>query len=130
MVVGVLIVIAASIGAGWLWKRERSSQHEVLFIVPRGTAVLQAQGKDDLMLPESVRLVIGEYDTLVIRNQDDFPVRIGPFKLEAGQQYRQRFRNPGRVNLVCTTMYHEEQMRIEVVESSNLVHKALSSLFR
>jgi hypothetical protein len=82
------------------------------------------------MLPKQIWLVAGEHDTLIIRNLDDFPVRVGPFKLEAGQQYRQRFRNVGEVQLVCTTMYHEEQMKILVMETKDPLRKLFSVLFR
>lgn len=123
-------VLALAYGAAWKWESDHAKEHEITFIVPPGTAVLQANGKDDLMLPKQIWLVAGEYDTLIIRNLDAFPVRIGPFKLEAGQQYRQRFRNTGEVQLICTTMYHEEQMKILVMETKDPVRKVLNALFR
>jgi len=123
-------VLALLYGASWKWENDHSKEHEITFIVPPGTAVLQANGKDDLMLPKQIGLVAGEYDTLIIRNLDSFPVRIGPFKLEAGQQYRQRFRNAGEVQLICTTMYHEEQMKIVVMETKDPLRKVLNALFR
>lgn len=123
-------VLALAYGAAWRWETDHAKEHEITFIVPPGTAVLQANGKDDLMLPTQIWLVAGEHDTLIIRNLDDFPVRVGPFKLEAGQQYRQRFRSAGEVQLVCTTMYHEEQMKILVMETKDPLRKLLSALFR
>jgi hypothetical protein len=123
-------VLALAYGAAWRWETDHAKEHEITFIVPSGTAVLQANGKDDLMLPTQIWLVAGEHDTLIIRNLDDFPVRVGPFKLEAGQQYRQRFRSAGEVQLVCTTMYHEEQMKILVMETKDPLRKLLSALFR
>ncbi len=127
VVAGVLLLAFA---AAWKWERDHAKDHEIIFIVPPGTAVLQANGKDDLMLPRQIWLVAGEYDTLIIRNLDAFPVRVGPFKLEAGQQYRQRFRNEGEVKLVCTTMYHEEQMQIVVMETKDPLRKLFTTLFR
>ncbi len=123
-------VLALALVAAWKWETDRAEEHEITFIVPPGTAVLQANGKDDMMLPKQIWLVAGEHDTLIIRNLDDFPVRVGPFKLEAGQQYRQRFRNVGEVLLVCTTLYHEEQMKIVVMETKDPMRKLLSALFR
>lgn len=67
------------------------------------------------MLPQLMTLRVGELDTLVIRNDDDFPVRVGPMRLERGQQYRQRFRTAGDVQLVCATMYHQEQVTVRVL---------------
>jgi hypothetical protein len=124
-----IVLVAVVAGAALLaWRDAQTREHEVLFIVPKGTAVLQANGKDDLLLPRRIKLNIGDYDTLVIRNLDDFPVRVGPFKLEAAQQYRQRFRPPGEFKLICTTIYHEEQMMIEVVDRRTLVRKLLDGL--
>jgi hypothetical protein len=123
-------VLALAYGAAWKWESDRAQEHDITFIVPPGTAVRQANGKDDMMLPKQIWLVAGEHDTLIIRNLDDFPVRVGPFKLEAGQQYRQRFRNVGEVQLVCTTMYHEEQMKILVMETKDPLRKLFSVLFR
>jgi hypothetical protein len=123
-------LLALALMAAWKWETDHAKEHVITFIVPPGTAVLQANGKDDLMLPKQIWLVAGEFDTLIIRNLDSFPVRVGPFKLEAGQQYRQRFRNAGEVQLVCTTMYHEEQMKIVVMETKDPVRKLLSALFR
>lgn len=129
-VAAALVALLAVTWAGWRYEQSRASAHEVLFIIPKGTAALQASGKDDLMLPKRIMLYVGERDTLIIRNEDDFPVRVGPFKLEAGQQYRQRFRAPGQTSLVCTTMYHEEQMDILVANDSNALHRVLGQLFR
>ena len=33
-------------------------------------------------------LWVGELDILVVRNEDDFPVRVGPIRLAQGQLYR------------------------------------------
>jgi hypothetical protein len=122
--------LALAYGAAWKWESDHAKAHEITFIVPPGTAVLQANGRDDLMLPQQVWLVAGEHDTLIIRNLDDFPVRVGPFKLEAGQQYRQRFRNAGEVRLVCTTRYHEEQMKMLVMETKDPLRALFNGLFR
>lgn len=127
LVAGVLLLAYSAV---WKWETDHTSEHEITFIVPPGTAVLQANGKDDLMLPKQIWLVAGEHDTLIIRNLDDFPVRVGPFKLEAGQQYRQRFRSEGKVQLVCTTMYHEEALKIVVMETKNPMRRLFSALFR
>jgi hypothetical protein len=113
------------------YAEDRNAQaHEVLFIVPKGTALLQAQGKDNIMLPKIVRLVIGEMDTLIIRNDDVFPIRVGPFKLDPGQQYRQRFRMTGQFSLVCSTIYHSEETEIVVINSDNVWARLRNSLVR
>jgi hypothetical protein len=114
----VALAMLAALGlaglAIWRYEATHVSEHEVLFIIPKGTAILQASGKDGPMLPKTMILTLGALDTLVIRNEDDFPARIGPFKLDSGQRYRQRFRMPGETQLICATRYHEEQVTIWV----------------
>lgn len=95
--------------------RASHNDHIVLLVVPKGTAYLQATGADSPMLPKLMTLRVGELDTVVIRNDDDFPVRVGPIRLAKGQQYRQRFRAAGDVQLVCATMYHREQVMVRVL---------------
>lgn len=90
-------------------------EHVVLIVVPKGSAYLQASGADAPMLPQLLTLRVGELDTLVIRNDDDFPVRVGPIRLAHSQQYRQRFHTAGDVQLICTTMYHKEQIVVRVL---------------
>ncbi len=92
-----------------------TDEHLVLIIVPKGSAFLQASGSDAPMLPQLLTLRVGELDTLVIRNDDHFPVRVGPIRLAQGQQYRQRFRAAGDVQLICATMYHKEQIIVRVL---------------
>lgn len=126
-----LVVLAAAAAAfavsmAWRWDQTHAGDHEFVVVIPKGTAILQAQGRDSLMVPQKLRLTLGDIDTLVIRNDDDWPLRIGPFRLEAGQQYRQRFRSPGVFKLVCTTMYHEDQLEITVVDSPDLWRSALA----
>jgi hypothetical protein len=125
----MLVLALAYLGA-WRYERINTAEHDVLFVVPRGTAYLQAVGQDNVMLPRSIRLVIGELDTLVIRNEDGFPIRVGPFKLESEQTYRQRFRTPGVYRLVCTTLYHEEQVEVIVVGSQKVLPRLLNALVR
>ncbi|MEO6063662.1 MAG: hypothetical protein ABIQ99_17155 [Thermoflexales bacterium] len=123
----VLLVLAAlAFGAAWRTDQANPREHEFLVIVPKGTAILQSRGQDSLMVPQKLRLTLGDLDTLVIRNEDDFTLRVGPFRLEANQQYRQRFRSPGVFKLVCATMYHEDQVEITVVESPDLWRRMLA----
>ena len=128
----VILVVAISLLAfiGWRDELTHAPEHEVIFIIPKGTAILQANGTDGPMLPRMMILTIGLRDTLVIRNDDDFPARIGPFKLDSGQHYRQQFRTPGEIQLICSTMYHEEQVSIRVQPAPPDVWLWWHSLFR
>lgn len=130
MVLAVLGLGAAKVGAVWQFELKHPDEHEFLVIVPKGTAVLQANGKDSLMVPRTLWLTVGDMDTLVIRNEDDFTLAVGPFRLGPNQQYRQRFRAPGVYKLVCSTMYHEDEVVITVLASKDPAGVWLSSLFR
>ena len=111
----VLPVLALILTAVVLEEGAPDDEHIVLIVVPKGMAYLQATGADSPMLPQLMTLHVGELDTIVIRNDDDFPVRVGPIRLAQGQQYRQRFRAAGDVQLVCATMYHKEQVTVRVL---------------
>jgi hypothetical protein len=111
----VLPVLALLLAAVVLEQGATDDEHTVLIVVPKGTAYLQATGADSPMMPQLMTLRVGELDTIVIRNDDDFPVRVGPIRLAKGQQYRQRFRAAGEIQLVCATMYHKEQVTVRVL---------------
>lgn len=130
LVLAVLGLGAAKVGAVWQFELKHPEEHEFLVIVPRGTAILQANGKDSLMVPRTLWLTVGDMDTLVIRNEDDFTLAVGPFRLGPNQQYRQRFRAPGVYRLVCSTMYHEDEVVITVLASKDPAGVWLSALFR
>lgn len=123
----LILVIIATLGLGglgvlsaaWVWERAYPDTHEFLYIIPKGTAYLQATGQETSMLPKLIIFTVGDLDTLVIHNDDDFPANIGPFKLETGRQYRQRFRSIGELQMLCSTIYHKEQVEIRVQPARN-----------
>jgi hypothetical protein len=130
MLLAALGLGAAKVGAVWQFELKHPDEHEILIIIPKGTTILQANGKDSLMVPRSLRLTVGDMDTLVIRNEDDFTLAVGPFRLGPNQQYRQRFRAPGVYKLVCSTMYHEDEVVITVLASKDPAGTWLSNWFR
>jgi hypothetical protein len=130
MVLAVIGLGAAKVGAVWQFELKHPDEHEILVIVPKGTAILQANGKDSLMVPRTLWLTVGDMDTLVIRNEDDFTLAVGPFRLGPNQQYRQRFRAPGVYKLVCSTMYHEDEVVITVLAPKDPAGVWLANLFR
>lgn len=117
IVAGAVSLSVLDLAATTIARDGRAPDHDhiVLIVVPKGTAYLQATSADTPMLPQLMTLRVGELDTIVIRNDDDFPVRVGPIRLAKGQQYRQRFRAAGDVQLVCATMYHREQVTVRVL---------------
>jgi hypothetical protein len=107
-----LLVLALGSAVWWLsaWRAEA---RRVEFVVPPGTAARLAAGEEPAILPQTITLTLGLRDTLVIRNEDTQSVQIGPFKIEPGQQFVQRYYNPGTYDLVCS-IHESEQLRVIV----------------
>jgi hypothetical protein len=75
---------------------------EVVYIIPKGTAVRQTLGMTPAVLPDVMRFTVGVRDVLVLRNEDDVAATFGPVRLEAGQTYRVPFRTPTQFQLACS----------------------------
>lgn len=113
LVVGLaaLVLLAVS-GAVWWWNTQHSSR-ELVFAIPPGTAARQAAGERVEVFPATITLALDRYDTLVIRNDDTQAVTIGPFRVEPGQRFTQRYYNPGTFDLLCT-IHQGQRLRIIV----------------
>lgn len=91
----------------------RTADREALFVVPPGTVARLAAGEKIQILPQTVELVLGERDVLIIRNEDTQSIVVGPFKIAPGQQFRQQYRNAGIFDLMCT-LHESERLRVLV----------------
>jgi hypothetical protein len=113
----VLIVAVLAINIpGWYeaWRLDREATRQVVYVVPKGTVVKIGSGQAVNVLPSRVDLTIGGKDTLVIRNQDDFPLEVGGLNIKPGEQYIQKFTRPGTFDLVCSV--HKSD-KIQVIVS-------------
>jgi hypothetical protein len=72
----------------------------VTFVVPEGTAARIAAGEAVNVVPATIVLRAG--DRLVIRNDDREPVRLGAFRIEAGQRLSHEYRAAGVYDLECS----------------------------
>lgn len=86
---------------------------EVVYVIPKGTAVRQSLGANPSVLPAVMRFTIGVRDVLVLRNEDDVAATFGPVRLEPGQTYRVPFRAPTSFQLACS-VHREGQVEIIV----------------
>ena len=102
LALAVLGLGAAKVGAVWQFELKHPDEHEILVIVPKGTAILQANGKDSLMVPRTLWLTVGDMDTLVIRNEDVRVQTVGLFTVRPGETVDTPFPKPGVFKGACT----------------------------
>lgn len=108
----LLAALAAGLG-GWRWSEARQEARQLVFAVPPGAAARLAAGDELAVLPATITLDLDEHDTLVIRNDDSAPVTIGPFRIEPGQRFVQRYVNPGTFDMLCT-LHSDQRVRVVV----------------
>lgn len=132
ILIATLLLVTAVGTAGILYLRaiDRPEDHQVVLTIPAGATRREAAGQPGVELPKAITLTLGLRDTLIIRNEDAFVARVGPFRMEPGQQYAQRFRRPGAVNLLCTTLYHADTIQVVVVDRRNPLQRWADDLVR
>jgi hypothetical protein len=95
-IVLIAISVVALVVAGVLIVRlvspEEASGRVVTYVVPAGTADKVAQGEKIEIMPQEVRLEVG--DSLVIRNDDDTTALVGPYVVKSGTTLTQKFQRP------------------------------------
>lgn len=101
--------------AGWQegWRESRLASRQVVYVVPEGTTAKLGAGQAVNVLPNIVELQVGAQDTLIIRNEDSFPIDIGGARITSGQSYIQEFTQPGTFDLVCS-VHTADKIRIVV----------------
>jgi plastocyanin len=117
--IGLGIVFVAGIVAvnfaGWqeAWRASRQATRELVYVVPAGTTAKLGAGQAVNVLPNTVELQIGARDTLVIRNEDVYPIDVGGVRISTGQSYVQQFTVPGTFDLVCS-VHTSDKIRVIV----------------
>jgi hypothetical protein len=86
---------------------------ELVYVVPQGTIGKLGIGLTAAILPNQVELVVGGQDTLVIRNQDLYPIDVGGVLIHPGQEFRQQFTRAGTFDLMCS-VHADEKIRVIV----------------
>jgi hypothetical protein len=80
----------------------QAASRELVYVVPQGTQTRLGQGAGGSILPDTMELTLGKQDTLVIRNEDLYPIEVGGVLLHPGQAYRQTYTRAGTFDLVCS----------------------------
>lgn len=102
---GVLGLGSCLVAVGWIALAPIAPRppaaREVLYVIPKGAGA--RRGTDGQVgLPSTIRLMLGVRDILVLRNDDEVPMQLGPLRLGPGQIYRLPFHQPGALQLACS----------------------------
>lgn len=108
-----LVAVGGAVAGIWYENQQRSAERHLVFTVPPGSVARLAAGEQLEILPQTIELSLRGKDTLVIRNDDVQPIQVGPFKIDPGQQFEQRYYNPGTYELICT-LHQSQRLRIVV----------------
>ena len=73
-----------------------------LFEIPNGTYARRMAGDKVEILPDTIRLMLGLNDTLLLKNLDDVPQVFGPVLIMPGQSFRLPFEKASTYSFACT----------------------------
>lgn len=101
-----LLLAAAAIVAGALgWAASapiHAASRDALFEIPKGTWARRMAGEKAEILPDTITLVLGVNDVLLLRNSDTVPQIFGPVLIMPGQDFRLPFEQAGDHPFACT----------------------------
>lgn len=89
--------------------------NEFRIVIPAGTGDLIDAGQDPGIIPEEIRLKLGQKDILTIVNNDLVDHVVGPFFIRAGESLRQTFRTVA-VYVGGCSIHQDQQVQIIVEE--------------
>jgi hypothetical protein len=79
-----------------------AASRDALFEIPKGTWERRMAGEKAEILPETITLVLGVNDVLLLRNSDTVPQVFGPVLIMPGQDFRLPFEQAGDHPFACT----------------------------
>jgi hypothetical protein len=99
----VLVLATAVSATAWAALSPiRSTSHDVVFEIPKGTFARRMAGNKVEILPSRIRLTLGLKDVLVLKNLDDVPQVFGPILMMPGQSFRLPFAVAADYQFACT----------------------------
>src|SRR5580692_2608677 len=100
----VILLLATAVSAtAWAALSPiRSTSHDVVFEIPKGTFARRMAGNKVEILPSRIRLTLGLKDVLVLKNLDDVPQVFGPILMMPGQSFRLPFAVASDYQFACT----------------------------
>lgn len=111
--IGLIVILLAAVGLIVANAMQNAASREYVIVIPEGTGARIAAGEDPGVIPEEIRLVLGQKDVLVIKNHDTVGHQISDFWVGAGETLRQEFHSPAIYQGSCT-IHKNEQVHIIV----------------
>lgn len=115
----VALLLAAAIAGALSWAAFapiRPASRDALFEIPKGTWARRMAGDKAEILPDTITLVLGVNDVLLLRNSDTVPQIFGPVLIMPGQDFRLPFEQAGEHPFACTA--HASGQMTVVVEAA------------
>lgn len=103
--VAIGFVSAAVVAGALSWAAYgpiHSATRDALFEIPKGTWARRMAGEKAEILPDTITLVLGVQDVLLLRNSDTVPQVFGPVLIMPGQDFRLPFEQAGEHPFACT----------------------------
>ena len=99
------LLLGAAIAAALAWAAFapiQAASRDALFEIPKGTWARRMAGDKAEILPDTITLVLGVNDVLLLRNSDTVPQIFGPVLIMPGQDFRLPFEQAGEHPFACT----------------------------
>ncbi|WP_342120039.1 cupredoxin domain-containing protein [Pseudoduganella sp. OTU4001] len=97
------LLLAIACAAAWAaFAPIRPASRDALFEIPKGTWERRMAGDKAEILPDTITLVLGVNDVLLLRNSDSVPQIFGPVLIMPGQDFRLPFEQAGEHPFACT----------------------------
>ena len=99
------LLLGAAIASALAWAAFapiQAASRDALFEIPKGTWARRMAGDKAEILPDTITLVLGVNDVLLLRNSDTVPQIFGPVLIMPGQDFRLPFEQPGEHPFACT----------------------------
>ncbi|MGW8391915.1 cupredoxin domain-containing protein [Pseudoduganella sp. HUAS MS19] len=99
------LLLAAAVAGVLAWGAYapiRAATRDALFEIPKGTWDRRMAGGKAEILPDTITLVLGVNDVLLLRNSDTVPQVFGPVLIMPGQDFRLPFEQAGEHPFACT----------------------------
>ena len=114
---GFALLVAAVLAGAMAWAAFapiQAASRDALFEIPKGSWARRMAGEKTEILPDTITLVLGVNDVLLLRNSDTVPQIFGPVLIMPGQDFRLPFEQVSENQFACTA-HSSGQMTVSVV---------------